>query len=456
MASVMARFVRSWALAGLCLAGVLLLASTGVARSARQAGPHRSWPGKIAYVGDDNNIYVCSAGCGQPHCVTCTGRSEQVRRQDVLPAALVQETVPNPAPVRYDLPTFSPDGERLAYTSTRIGPDGPAFAVSVSDLNKSQNLQLAQEPGAPIYMAWTPDQRRLFVLVSQENDLSLMLQRTDKPAPARLLLTGRPLFFAWNQARGELAINYAPSDKPDEGEVTLVQVTESDQRTVKVLSRHPALFRTPAWAPDGAHLAWMEDNRHGQTVLMVGGADGSSPKPMVGLPPGLVSFVWAPDSRHLAFSASSGEGAMAYDGVGLLDLASGKISTIVDSPVTSYSFSPDGKWLAYVVPTAVGNSWNVVSLDGKQRRLLVNMAVTERQSRSLRYFDQFALSSTQWSPDSTCLTFAGALLPDHPPGQPQPLPPPSIWVLPIDKTPAQGIAGGSEAFWSRATEVSRR
>lgn len=429
------------------LGAALLLALVAEARPARDSKP--AWTGRLAFIGGDGNIYTCAAGCDQPICLTCQGKSQTVSSGELMP---VVEGGRAMVPPDYELPTFSPDGKRLAYTSLRIDRE-VTFGVHVYDLASRRTLDILSGPtGRPIYLAWTPGGHHLFFLLSREGSLSLMMADADHPAPARLIVSGQPLFFDWNQALHELVINYAPADESSADKVVLMRMSGHGQQIVKVLSDHPASFRAPAWSPDRKHLAWVTDNGKGQAVLMVAEADGSSPKQMAGLPPRLVSFVWAPDSRHIAFSAASRAGN-TYDGIAMLDIAGGAISSAVTGPVLAYGFSPNSAYLDYVAPGEAGYSWNLVNLpDGKPHRL-ITFAITNRQNLSFRFFDQFALALTAWSPDSRALTFAGTLLPG---GQPVPpanvMPPPMIWVVPIGHGRPEAIAAGSASFFSPAPE----
>lgn len=433
--------------------GVLIvaLALTPVAKASRPlAASGHSWAGQLAFIGADGNIYTCAAGCDQPRCVTCHGKSRSVRAGGLLPAA--QGGPMPPAMERqYDLPTFSPDGKRLAYTSTMIGRQ-VTNGLHVFDLASGSSLDLLSGPtGRPIYLAWTPGGHQLFFLLSHAGSLKLMLADADHPAPARVIATGQPLFFDWNQELHDLVLNYAP-DEDSPAKVALMRISTDSQEIVRVLSDHPASFRAPAWSPDKSHLAWAIDNGRGQAVLVVAKADGNTPQQMAALPPRLVSFVWAPDSRHIAFSAASRAGN-TYDGISMLDIASGTIDSLVTAPVLAYSFSPNSQYLAYVAPGAAGYSWNLIRLPNGKPRHLFTFAVTNQQALDFRFFDQFALSLTSWSPDSRALTFAGTLLPG---GRPVPpsnaMPPPMIWVAPIENGQPQAIADGSMSFFSPAPE----
>lgn len=404
--------------------------------------------GRIAYIGEGANLYVCGAACEKPTCITCAAKAEHALADALTPVALNSgiEQAAAPAP-QYDLPTFSPDGTQVAYSSAQHERGGASFGVNAYDLNRRAATVIFQSSDRPIYFFWLPDGRRLFFLASDGESLKLILAQAREAKPVRILLTGLPLFFDWKQASSDLAFHYVPVEGAGLEQIGLMGVTDHDQRVVKAISKGKAPFRGPAWSPDGSHLAYVIDNKNGQSALMVANADGSAPKPMVGLAPATTAFVWAPDSRHIALSTLKQEGKMSYDGVNLLDIGSGNISTLVSDPVIAYNFSPDGRWLAYIGTTETSNTWNVIAAGGGQARKLCSFVTTGAESIAYQVFDQYALSHRIWSPDSRALVFAGVMLKEGQAPAEQ-MPPPSVWVLPIDGGPPRELADGSIAFWS--------
>lgn len=350
------------------------------------------------------------------------------------------------AAAQYELPTFSPDGSQIAYSSVQHEGGGATYGINAYDLNRRAATGIFQSSDRPIYFFWLPD-GRLFFLASDGESLKLILAQAREARPVRLLLTGLPLFFDWRQTSSDLAFHYVPVQGAGPEQIGLMSVTDHDQRVVKAISKGRAPFRGPAWSPDGSHLAYVIDNKNGQSALMLANADGSAPKPMVGLAPTTTAFVWAPDSRHVAFSTLKQEGKMSYDGVNLLDIGSGNIGTLVSDPVIAYNFSPDGRWLAYIGTTETSNTWNVIAAGGGKERRLCSFVATGAESIAYQVFDQYALSHRIWSPDSRALVFAGVMLKE---GQAQAaaMPPPSVWVLPVDGGAPRSVADGSIAFWS--------
>ncbi|MGO9056888.1 MAG: hypothetical protein ACLQU2_05805 [Candidatus Binataceae bacterium] len=404
--------------------------------------------GQIAYVGRDANIYVCQPPCDRPTCITCAAKAEQAHADELERVTLIQETPAQPRPGQYNWPTFSPDGRQIAYSSIRRRGGSSVCGIHSYDLGRRASINIFESTDRPIYFSWLPDGHRLFFLASDDESIKLILAEAREAKPVRIILTGQPMFFDWNQALDTLAFHYTQSTEGGIEQVGLMSITDHDQKVMKIISKGSAPFRSPAWSPDKSHLAYVMDNKNGQVALVVANADGSSPREMVGLEPRVSSFVWVPDSKRIAFATQKSEGKMAYDGVNLLDLASGNISALVNEPVIAYFFSPDGRQLAYIGTTEQSNTWNVVDLASGKSRRLANFMASHTEAVTYQVFDQYALSHRIWSPDSRALVFAGVMVKAGVAVPVEAMPPPSIWMLPLDGGPPQDLADGDVAFWS--------
>ena len=401
----------------------------------------------ITFVGTDSNIYYCQRDCVTAECLTCPVRGLEVRATGLIDAVL---PMAEREPADYDWPTYSPDGTKLAYVSARRTENGPEFGVHVYDFKVKHAIQIFDSPSErPIYFFWLADSHKLSFLLAGAKGLSLMLAEAREGAPVRLIARGVPLYFDWNLPRHKLLVHTNSEAAPHSEQIYLMSLTESGQAVDKVLSLGSAPFKVPAWSRDGKHLAYVA-NSAGQAKLYVADGEAKNPRALVSLGEGESSFEWAPDSRHICYStAPPGENLM-YDGIELLDTATGKINKVVQEPVAAYYISPDSRHLAYIaIPRGPYFSWYVADLPSGKSRHLLDFVTTGDEAIAYRYFDQLALSHSIWSPRSDALIFAGVLINGE--GEVMPpmfSPPPSVWVVPISKAPAQKIADGKLAFWS--------
>jgi tricorn protease len=101
----------------------------------------------------------------------------------------------------------------------------------------------------------------------------------------------------------------------------------------------------PAWSPDGRWIAYLSD-RTGEYEIYLRPQDGSGPERRVTTDGGIWRFppVWSPDSEKLAYGDK-------LQRLRVVDVATGATTDVDHSSyndITTYTFSPDSRWLAYV------------------------------------------------------------------------------------------------------------
>jgi tricorn protease len=129
------------------------------------------------------------------------------------------------------------------------------------------------------------------------------------------------------------------------GDIFTVPAEKGDWRN---LTRSPGAHdRSPAWAPDGAQVAWLSD-QSGEYQLMIGDQLGTTKARAIALPTlGFFSqLAWSPDGRQISLEDN-------HLNLWVIEVASGR-ATKLDSdtystPGRSFdaTWSPDSRWLAY-------------------------------------------------------------------------------------------------------------
>jgi len=411
-------------------------------------------PGAVTFVGTDSNIYYCNNKCSEPKCITCKAAAIHVRSDDSI--TRVADTLPDAGPAanatEYGWPTFSPDGKRIAYSSETHKQAEDSFAVWVYDLARSQASQIFESRSERIvYLVWLPDGQHLSFLLGEPHGLSLVLAEVKESTPVRIVTTGLPLYFDWGARPDQVALHTLALDSDRTEQVSLLSLTPTSQNVVKVLSSGRTPFKTPAWSPDGKHLAYVA-NYHAESNIVVADADATHPRSVVSLPVGENSFVWAPDSAHLAYATAITPHDPTYHGIKLVEVATANSKWLTKDDVAAFFFAPDSRHLAYIgVPAEKPYyTWSVVDVKTGAEKALGNFLATPDESTAYRYFDQLAVSHTIWSPDSSSFIYAGVRLAGSPSRSLGFSPPPSAWIVPIDGSAPHELANAVLAFFSPA------
>jgi Tol biopolymer transport system component len=315
-------------------------------------------------------------------------------------------------------PHFLPDGKRVLYFAGKPGPD-PENGVFCADIGtkKSEPVLHAEsaatyvEPGYLVFVRdgnllaqpFDPSSRRLSgeaVPIAEKvqfnafrrtgtytlSDTGLLLSLSDSiqresqltwfDLDGKVLGTvGQPAMF-WNQLR------FSPDDRRV---VTGVRQPEgsSDLWTYDLARGVGSKFTFgetsglfPAWSPDGRQVAYGD----GSGFLWVKSADGTSaPRKLNSQTLGSTAPVaWTPDGSCIVIASNSGK--MGSDLLTLPVNGDGKVSPLLSTAASERgaSFSPDGRWMAYVSDESGRNEFYVTSFPSPGGKWQVSTGGAER------------------------------------------------------------------------------
>ena len=416
---------------GALAASLVLLPSCG--------GGSGDVPGRIAYVGQDGDIYLVNSDGG--------GLLQLTEDGSLDPQAL--------AVTSYAWPTWSPDGERLAVSKVtrENAPDGEIeSAIQILDASSGDVTVVYENPPVafpfianriPHYMYWSPDSTRLAFLANTGDDDGLTLFAASlnggqggNPVP---IVIGAPIYMAWDPASSLMLLHV--------GE-TMYLVDVSEPLVLDRFSRRPTGFRAASWSADGSRMAY-SGIYAGRLSLLVADSEGAHNMPLADVG-SRQAFLWSPTDETLAFADSANPAVPYFDKVTTVDLASGDMRTLVDEPVLAFFWSPSGLKLAYVAvdPMRGDLTWKVIDRDGGQARELVTFVPSREYLTTLTFFDQYAPSNSIWSPDGTHLLFAGLVEDSEGAAYLASNDESLIYVANVDGSSVKPIAEGSIAFWS--------
>jgi TolB protein len=325
------------------------------------------------------------------------------------------------------LPTWSPDGSRLAVVrSSRTEASIVVFdATSVSSGRAAEPRVIFRSDSiGPFYLYWTPDGRDVSFLANESGDLSLRLAPADGSAPldgsgpGAFVRSGNPFYFDWVES-DRLLVHIGAGPEAFLGEMRLDGSLADDELAA------PGAFRSATVSPDGRSIAFVRSGEGGASEIVVAARDGSDERVMPVFDVAAVLF----DPRGASVAAiGPDQPVQASSGfpVGplrVLDVATGDVRTVLDGAVVGFWWSPDGATIAAlriqrVTPPAADarslpSPAATTTPSAEIRLVFVDPATGEIRSDPavrpgqrfiealLPYFDQYALSHRLWAPDSS-------------------------------------------------------
>ena len=408
--------IRRW-LAFLAAATAVLLTAMACASDPGGAEPNEMSMtiNRIAYIDNDGQLVTSNPdGSGRnPLTVGAVARAcgilAQPQRRDAM----------------YSWPVWSPDGSRIAVSLLR-GSSPSDAQVSLQSLESSTGVggaafvneaPLTIAEGAPHYVQWSPDGQKLGITAATPEGLTLFVvdaaspSQSGPPSEPLAVQRGAPLYFDWSPDSASLAVH-------SNEDVLLVRPDyDAQQFSVQPLAQSRS-FRTPAWSPDGARLAWSSPGGDSE-ALWVGRPDQADDAPLrLAEVEGACAFLWSSDGEVIAVADRQIAGSPAYRRLRLLAVDGSAERTVKeDDWVLGFFWEPRGDRLAWVAlnPEERTMEWRIAAgLTSDDAGDAADEALGGfRFSPSgetflmLAFFDQYARSHSPWAPDGSALVVTG-------------------------------------------------
>jgi Tol biopolymer transport system component len=208
-------------------------------------------------------------------------------------------------PGHEDLPTWSPDGKRIAFVSDRAGN----LEIYVMNADGSGQTRLTFGPGADYSPTWSPDGKRIAWRSDRDGNAEIYAMNADGSNQVRLT----------NSA----ASDHSPAWGPD-GRIAFVSNRDTGTKTSLYLMKPDGtgVHRVtngfwnelrPAWSADGTLIAFQADRDVplGNVEIYVVAADGTRLQRLTTYA-GKDDFpTWSPDGQTIAFAR--GPSAFAHE-----------------------------------------------------------------------------------------------------------------------------------------------
>jgi TolB protein len=358
----------------------------------------------------------------------------------------------------FQFPAWSPDGIHLAVIAG--DEDGSAVLVFNTEETADGEPEELYRSGneAPFYLYWSPDSRQVSFLANHPEDgIALHLGRVGAGS-SHLLTTGQPLYWDWSAGSDRLLIHTGLA-----GEQARLALVEASGDGSGGNIAQPGFFQAPGISPSGRYQAYAELNEADGRFLVV--EDTESSQRMTEAHNGLVAMGWSPAEDKLAYIAPPLDADVFFGPLQLLDATTGHNQRLTDEIVLAFFWSPDGRKIAYF--TIHGHDDDGIqafapydrartSKPGAQEGLFLDLWLVDVDtvqsyrlatfepsrlwlSQFLPFFDQYALSHSIWSPDSSALVLP--MVGDE--GRP------GVYVVSASDGRRDFLTDGVIGFWSR-------
>jgi Tol biopolymer transport system component len=246
----------------------------------------------------------------------------------------------------------------------------------------------------------------------------MILQSVSSESKDRTVIdTGAPYYWSWAPDGKTMIVHTGSPQASAPEHLSFLKVDGGI--TEDALETPPASFQAPAWSPDGEHILLSRLNDKKKEIVITNG-HGKFEK-AVGTFNLNAAFTWSHDSSMVAYiEGKDSIGAGALGTLHVIDLESSK-DLFQDDDVLAFFWSPNDQKIAYFIPM-LDNSSSEQGNDSSgqpQQQLILQLKMldiktgeskelftfrpTEQFAAILPYFDQYAQSSTIWSPDNNNL-----------------------------------------------------
>ncbi len=374
----------------------------------------------------------------------------------------------------YQFPSWSPAGNKIAV----IGNDLEAGGVYVvADEEDSEIRQLyVDSTFRPIYLYWSPEGENVSFIANHSIGLALHMAPGAGDLASQLVATSPGTFFwDWMPDGSQVLVHTGfTARNSDNSRLAFVPLDDTGEPE-EIIQR--GFFQAPAVAADGRYFSYGNEDASGNRWLSIHDVDRDQQVEVVSHQ-GVLAMGFSPTRPQLAFTSPSRPAESFFGALRLIDLENSETRTLESDPVLAFFWSPDGRSIAYLTPSAIdkpfdfddspvaglidrpakmgalgkamppsqdgntrfGLAVSIVDVDSGDSRLLTVFEPSALfLNQFLPFFDQYAHSHRLWSPDSQALVLPMKNEQDRN----------FIVVVPVDGSDIRPIAPGVAAFWSQ-------